>query len=352
MFIFNKILKIARKNRFDTRSPKQIRCDRNEKVSDWNQNIINRIYKNISTHEFTSYFDQKKIDNITKKVSRYLGVSAENFSYFHGGDSVIRDFILFYYRKNLSTVLNDLNYQMYDVYFKSLDIKFQKIKYLYNKNSINLFKFDKDQFCKIIPKVDIVFYTNPNQVSNSDFDIKEFERIVRKWKNKIFFIDESYYGFGHISFIKLVKKYKNIFILRSATKSLGMAPHRIGFLISHKNNIKKFKVLQTPYPLTLFSGKVLEFFLNNIKLIKKYQSDVRDGRDFLSKKLRQKNYRVNNSLGNSINIQFKNKKSRQKKYNLLKTKNIITKPTEIYKNFYLRITCDKVDIMKKILKYF
>ena len=352
MFIFNKILNIARKNRFDTRGPKQIRCDRNEKVSNWNKNIINRIYKNISTHEFTSYFDQKKINEVSKKISKYLGISVENFSYFHGGDSVIRDFILFYYRKNLSTSMNDLNYQMYDIYFKSLNIKFKKIKYLYDKKSINLFKFDKDQFHKIIPKVDIVFYTNPNQVSNSDFNLKEFEKIIRKWKNKIFFIDESYYGFGHISFIRLVKKYKNIYILRSATKSLGMAPHRVGFLISHKNNIKKFKVLQTPYPLSLFSGKILEFFLNNIKLIRRYQSDVKNGRDFLCDGLRKKGFRINNSLGNSINIEFNNKKNMQKKYHLLKRKNIITKPTVYYKNFYLRVTCDKERIMKKILQNF
>ncbi len=352
MFIFNKILKIARKNRFDTRGPKQIRCDRNEKVSDWNQNIINKIYKNISRHEFTAYFDQKKINIITKKVSKYLDISVENFSYFHGGDSVIRDFILFYYRKNLVTSMNDLNYQMYDVYFKSLKIKFKKIKYLYDQKNINLFRFDKVQFHKIIPKVDIVFYTNPNQVSNSDFDLKEFERIVRKWKNKIFFIDESYYGFGHISFIRLVKKYKNIYILRSATKSLGMAPHRVGFLISHKINIKKFKILQTPYPLSLFSGKVLEFFLNNIKLIKRYKSNVIMGREFLCKKLRQKKFKVNNSLGNSINIQFKTKVDMQKKFNLLKRNNIITKQVVIYKKFYLRITCGEIGIMKKILKYF
>ena len=48
--------------------------------------------------------------------------------------------------------------------------------------------------------------------------------------------------------------------MRSITKTFGLASARIGFLISHKNSIKSFKALQTPYPVSLFSGKSLEYF--------------------------------------------------------------------------------------------
>ena len=352
MSIFNRILKTTRIDRYDDRNNNQFRCDRNEKVLDWTPNIINKIYKTISKREFTSYFDQKKINIISKKISKFLGISTKNFCYFHGGDSVIRDFILFNYKKNLSACINDLNYQMYDLYSQSLNIKLRKIKYVYDKKDLNLFHLDKSQFHNTIPKTDIIFYTNPNQVSNQDFKIKEFEKILKKWKNKIFFIDESYFGFGHNSFLNLIKRYKNIYILRSITKSFGLAPHRVGFLISHEENIKKFKTLQTPYPLSLFSGKIIEYFLDNKKIILKYQTNVRKGREFLCKILRNKGYNVNNSLGNSINVEFKNKTYMKKKYQLLKRNNIITKPIKVYNNFYLRITCDEVQLMRKIIQNF
>lgn len=348
MNIINRIFKISRKDRYDNRNNNQIRCDRNEKVLDWNLNIINKIYKTISKKEFTSYFDQKKINTISYKIAKYLGISVKNFCYFHGGDSVIRDFILFHYKKNISACINDLNYQMYDIYSKVLNIKLKKIKYIYNKKNTNLFNLDKHQFHKVTLKADIIFYTNPNQVSNQDFKIIEFEKLLKKWKNKIFFIDESYFGFGHNSFLSLINRYKNIYILRSATKSFGLAPHRIGFLISHEENIKKFKTLQTPYPLSLFSGKIIEYFLDNIKIIQKYQINVRKGRDFLCQSLRKKGYKINNSLGNSLNVEFKNKKNMEQKFRLLKKNNIITKPVKYYNHFYLRITCGEVRLMKKI----
>lgn len=352
MSIFNTILNINRKNRFDNRKKNQIRCDRNEKVTDWNKKIIDQICNEITPQEFTAYFNPNKINRINKKLSNNLKISDKNFCYFHGGDSVIRDFIIFNYKKNLRACINDLNYQMYDVYLKSLKIKLKKIRYIYDKKNTNLYSLDKKNLYKTIPKVDLIFFTNPNQVSNYDLNLHEFEKILRKWKNKIFFIDESYFGFGHVSFINFAKKYKNIYILRSATKTFGMAPHRIGFLISHKENIKKFKVFQTPYPLSLFSGKILEYFLKNMELIKNYQLNVKKGRDFLCEGLRKKGFRVNNSLGNSINIEFDNKINMQKKYRLLKKNNIITKQNVYYKKFYLRITCDQINVVKKILEKF
>ena len=49
--------------------------------------------------------------------------------------------------------------------------------------------------------------------------------------------------------------------MRSITKTFGLASARIGFLIANKETIKSFKALETPYPISLFSGKCLEFFL-------------------------------------------------------------------------------------------
>ena len=42
----------------------------------------------------------------------------------------------------------------------------------------------------------------------------------------------------------------------------------------------------------------------------------------------------------------------QKKYRLLKKNNIITKQNVYYKKFYLRITCDQINVVKKFLKNF
>ena len=121
--------------------------------------------------------------------------------------------------------------------------------------------------------------------------------MCKKYPKKLFFIDESYYDFGNYSYIQLTKKNKNLFVMRSITKTFGLASARIGFLIANKETIKSFKALETPYPISLFSGKCLEFFLKNIKLVKEYNKKLKTGREYFVKELRKLNYKVHNSHG-------------------------------------------------------
>lgn len=351
MNIINNIKNITRKDRIDDRPLNFKRTDRNEKVDDWEKKIIDKVIKKINPREFTAYFNPLVIKKILSKYSKYLGVNNNNICVYNGGDAVIREFIIFNFKKNLKVGINDHNYQMYDIYFKLLKIKSYKTNYIFSKNLTNLFKFDKEKFYKLIPKVDIFFLTFPNQISNEDFTNKEFDKILKKYKNKKFFIDESYFGFGHKSFIKLIKKHKNIFILRSITKTFGLAPHRIGFLIAHQDTLKKFRNFQTPYPLSIFSGKLLDFFLNNINLINKYQKEVELNRDFITNELRNKGYLVNNPKGNFINILL-NKKDKIQILKKSSKMRFIFKENKISKKYFLRVTIGKFKTMRNILNIF
>ena len=351
MSIIKNIRSIQREDRVDDRPLKFIRADRNEKVDNWEKKIINKIVRSINPREFTAYFNPLVIKKILSKYAKYIGVSLNNICVFNGGDAVIREFILFNFKKNLKVGINDYNYQMYNVYFRLLNIKSYKVKYIFSKTFFNLFEFNKKKFYELLPKIDIFFLTFPNQISSEDFTLVEFDRILKKYKNKKFFIDESYHGFGHQTFVKLVKKNKNIFILRSITKTLGLAPHRIGFLIGNKVSLKKYKNFQTPYQLSIFSGKLLDFFMKNTDLIKKYQSEVVNSRDIIENKLRKKGYLINNPRSNFINILL-SKKEKDRVIKKSKKMKFIFKVSKISEEFFIRITFGKYKTMKKVLNIF
>ena len=231
--------KIKRSREVDNRDfIKGIRADRNEKVEDWPLNIFNIIFKKIKKHEFTAYYNTNELSLIEANIAKYFRIKKENFIINHGGDGVIKEF----------------------------------------------------------------FFTNPNVVSNFDIGIKEMSNLCKNYPKKLFFIDESYNGYGQATFLNLIKKHKNIFIMRSITKSIGLASSRVGFLISHKESMKPFKALQTPYPLSLFAGKCLKFFIENKKLINSYNLKVIKGREYFCKELRKKKYLINNGNGLSILI--------------------------------------------------
>ena len=329
-----------------------IRSDRNEKVVNWPSYIFKKIFNKILNHEFTAYYNTASLLKLESKIAKFYNIRIENFVINHGGDGVIKEFLLCNYKKGMRVLINANNYGMYHVYFKGLNIKSYDIPYRFNLNNENLFDLDKSYLEKNIQKSKIFFFTNPNVVSNFDISIKYISKLCKRYSKKLFFIDESYIGFGKSSFIELIKKHKNIFIMRSITKSLGLASARVGFLIAHKESIKSFKALQTPYPLPLFSGKCLEFFIENKNIVKSYNRNVIKGRDFFCNELRKKNYLINDGHSLSVLIYFKSKSIMMVKYKKLKKNNIYTKIVNVNSRNFIRVTCAPKIIMKKILKYF
>ena len=353
MINLNILKNVKRAREEDKRNFKTgIRSDRNEKVENWSPNIFKRIFNKIASHEFTAYYNTTNLHKLELKIARFYKIKIENIVINHGGDGVIKEFLLVNYQKGMKVLINGNNYGMYYVYFKGLNIKPFEIQYKFSLNDKNLFNLDKKYLEKNIKKYHIFFFTNPSVVSNSDLNIRYISKLCSKYPKKLFFIDESYNGFGQTSFIKLIKKHKNIFIMRSITKSFGLASARVGFLIAHKDSIKPFKALQTPYPLSLFSGKCLEFFIENKKIIKSYNYGVLKGRKFFSNELRKKNYLINDGQGLSVLIYFKSKSRLMLKYKKLLKKNIYTKIINVNSKYFIRVTCGPIGIMRRIIKFF
>ena len=77
-----------------------LRADRNEKLEDWSKSIFNKIFKNIKNHEFTSYYNTTEIKKIKTDISNHFKLKGENFIINHGGDGVIKEFLLLNFKKS------------------------------------------------------------------------------------------------------------------------------------------------------------------------------------------------------------------------------------------------------------
>ncbi len=89
-------------------------------------------------------------------------------------------------------------------------------------------------------------------------------------------IDEAYGEFSDYSLSSLVKTQSNLIVVRTLSKSFGMAGLRLGYFVANKKFTDAFlNVLQYPYPLstiTIESGilalEKVNLMENAIKIIK------------------------------------------------------------------------------------
>lgn len=98
---------------------------------------------------------------------------------------------------------------------------------------------DIQQLILGIKETDVVVVVNPNNPSGSALPTETLSRLAQEYLDKMFIIDESFIDFSkYKSIIRDIEKYqlKNVIVLKSLSKVLGVPGMRLGFLYTHNND--------------------------------------------------------------------------------------------------------------------
>jgi len=132
----------------------------------------------------------------------------------------------------------------------------------------------KDRNCRLI----IICY--PNNPTGNLFDEEKIIEVVEN-TNLPVLIDETYYEFSNKTFIDRLKKYPNLIIVRSFSKSFSVAGLRFGYMVSTPENIREISKVFTAFNLSIliqtFALTLLEHrdkFLNHTKNVVKSRNKL------------------------------------------------------------------------------
>lgn len=321
-----------------------VRLNRNERVENFDKKILFNILKLIKKYDLGKYSDPSEIYKI---LSKYLKINIKNFLITSGIDGSIKSIFEIFTKKNDHIAVLSPTYAMYEIYAKIFNTKLLKVGY-------KKFKLDKKKLFKIIKysKVKIIFLPNPNQPIEDNLSIKEITSLCELCKkNKILLvIDEAYHMFGAKTAVNLYKKFNNILILRTFSKSFGVPSIRFGYVVGPEKLIKIFNTYRLSYESNLLSDAVIKYFIKNHSIITNYINKVKQGRDFIKKELIKLDLRVYGKDANFLLIDFNDSTILNKILNKFSKQKIYVKSNYSgeLKNCIL-ITCGPVAIMKKIL---
>ena len=106
-----------------------------------------------------------------------------------------------------------------------------------------------------------MFIANPNAPTGLILPVEDIERIAVSNPDNVVVVDEAYIDFGGKSCVDLVRKYDNVLVVRTYSKSRSLAGGRLGFSIGSKEitaDLMKIKFSTNPYSvnrLTLLAGE-------------------------------------------------------------------------------------------------
>ncbi len=250
-----------------------------------------KIKTDLNKLEISNYPTYEKLyETIAKRYS----VKADEIELFNGGSSAI---FSFFRNINLKDCL--IYSHAYLEYKKAAQIFNYKIK------KINRFENITN---KNIKKNSLVIFVNPSTPDGKYYDLKKLLKIWKK-RNCTVFIDESFLDFTNKqSAIKYLKKYNNLYILKSMTKIYSSASIRVGTLISSNKNIRKIGLKEPLWKLSHFDSIYLQNALKNKSFINKSVAVTKAIKAYTKKSLRKLDFikKVYKSEANYLLVKLKN----------------------------------------------
>jgi histidinol-phosphate aminotransferase len=161
--------------------------------------------------------------------------------------------------------------------------------------------------------IKLVYICSPNNPTGTQFSIHDISAVCKLASGQsVVVLDEAYAEFsGAESGINLLKKHKNLIVLRTLSKAWGLAGLRCGALICNPELKTIMLNILAPYPLPQPVIKIAEYATKarfELQLNKKIKSLVLE-KKYLILKLK-KNFnvvKIYDSQANFILVEFKNK---------------------------------------------
>lgn len=258
-----------------------------QKIIDFSSNItplgIPSSVKSIIKKNFDKigFYPDPNSENVTLNLEKYTHLPKSNIIVGNGAIEILYNFCYAFLSKTTKVLIHIPTFQEYETAVKLNDCKISYFK------SINLSK-DLDSFILQIPKNGCIFLCNPNNPTGELLTKKELLSIIIKAKKlkTLVFIDECFIELVpdyDESVISYVKKYDNIFILRSLTKSFGLPGIRIGYGCGSKEIIKILQKIKIPWSVNSIAQDAANEVIKNKSHITKSKFIIKKELKYLNK---------------------------------------------------------------------
>ena len=202
--------------------------------------------------DLLSIYPDSDSADLKKNLEWYTKISEKLIVVGNGATEIIYNFSKAFLNKKTPVLIPIPTFSEYEAAAKLQNCKISFFK------TMNLNE-NFDEFLSKIPKKGCVFVCNPNNPTGvllSKQKIKKIIQIASK-KSTLVFVDECFIELSDPkqSVIKEIRKFENLFVLRSLTKSFGLAGIRIGYGIGNKKLVTILNNIKIPWNVSGIAQK-------------------------------------------------------------------------------------------------
>lgn len=273
-------------------------------------------------------------------ASRIYDVAEDEVIFSNGSDEVLDYAFAAFCDENTPAVFPDISYGFYPV-FANVNCVPSRVIPLKDDFTIDITEY--------FDAKGTIFIANPNAPTGIALPVADIEKILDANRDNVVVIDEAYVDFGAESAVPLIKKYDNLLVVQTVSKSRSMAGARLGFAFGCRELIRDLDTVRNsrnPYNvnrLTMAAGIAsfeaeTERMLSCLKIV--------SNREYTEKALSELGFEMTDSSANFIFVRHP-KVSGEKLYLELRKCGILVRHFSVPRiSDYNRITIGDMDQMK------
>ena len=227
-----------------------VKLNTNESPFPPSQGVLDRVSKEELSK--LNLYPDPECKLLKDKIANLYGFDSENIFISNGSDEILSFSFMAFCSEEKGAIFPNISYGFYKVYgdLYGVDYTEAPLKDDFTVNVNDYLNTDKT-----------VVIANPNAPTGLSISVEDIENIVKSNPENVVLIDEAYVDFGGKSCVELVRKYDNLLVVRTYSKSRSMAGARLGFAIGSKaliDDLNRIKYSTNPdniNRLTLIAGE-------------------------------------------------------------------------------------------------
>jgi histidinol-phosphate aminotransferase len=305
---------------------------------------VRQALKEMDFDQFRKYPDPTSSD-LVNVLSEYYQVEANEIFVGVGSDDVIAMAFMTFFNSDLPILFPDVSYSFYKVWADLFRVSYETPALDEN------FCIRKEDYYKANGGI---IFPNPNAPTGLLLPLEEVEDIIAHNQNSVVIVDEAYIDFGGESAMKLTRKYENLLVVQTFSKSRSLAGMRIGYAIGHPDLIRALndvKYSYNSYTMNMPSLKLGAEAVKDDLYFKESLERIVKTREEAKKRLRELNFSFPDSMANFIFATHSERKAEDIYKALRENKIFVRYFNQPRLDNYLRITIGTDEEMKKFFEF-
>lgn len=289
-------------------------------------------------------YSDPECQDLVRTAAESFGVEKENLLFTNGSDEILNFAFMAFCDSEHPVVFPNITYGFYPVFAELNNIPYEEIPL---KDD---FSIDINDYIGINKTI---FIANPNAPTGIALSKADIERIVASNPDNVVVVDEAYVDFGAESSVSLTKKYDNVLVCQTFSKSRSLAGARLGFGIGSKaliNDLNTIKYSTNPYNINRMTMAAGIGALCDEEYFEKNCLKIAENREQTRRELQKLGFWMTDSKSNFI-FAKSDKIGGKELYLSLKEKGVLIRhfETPLLKD-YNRITVGSKEQMEEFIK--